>query len=222
MRAQFDLLVFDWDGTLMDSAAAIVRAIQAASRDLGVAVPTDHAARHVIGLGLQMALQQAVPDLPSDQYPLMVERYRHHYLGSDHELTLFEGVIPMLNALRAAGYQLAVATGKSRVGLNRALEHSGLKTFFETTRCADECASKPDPEMLFEILDELSIPAERALMIGDTSHDLEMAHRAGVAGVGVLYGAHLPEALLACQPLACFESVNTLQQWLLSSPTSSQ
>ncbi|MEY4591454.1 MAG: hypothetical protein RIR18_349 [Pseudomonadota bacterium] len=213
-NSSFDLIVFDWDGTLLDSAAAIVQAIQSASRDLGVPVPSDHAARQVIGLGLSEALRQAVPDLPTDAYPQMVERYRHHYLGTDHQLTLFEGVREMIESLAAQGALLAVATGKSRLGLDRALKHSGLTSYFSATRCADECHSKPHPQMLLEILDTLDIAADRAVMVGDTSHDLKMANNAGVAGAGVLYGAHLPEDLHACQPAACFATVSALSDWL--------
>ena len=214
MDKRFDLIVFDWDGTLMDSAAAIVRAIQAASRDMGVDEPSDYHARQVIGLGLQEALSQAVPNLPEAAYPEMVNRYRHHYLGSDHQLVLFDGAKEMIESLSMQGYLLAVATGKSRLGLKRALEHSGLTRFFDVTRCADECVSKPDPQMLYEILDELDVAAGRAVMVGDTSHDLNMAKRAGVAGVGVSYGAHLPDDLIACDPIACFDDVPSLSAWL--------
>lgn len=214
MNKPFDLIVFDWDGTLMDSAAAIVQAIQAACRDLEVPEPSEQAARQVIGLGLHLALQQAIPDLPEATYPQMVDRYRHHYLASDHQLTLFAGTQTMIERLVATGHQLAVATGKSRLGLNRALKHSGLERYFATTRCADECASKPDPQMLLEILEELDVPPARALMVGDTTHDLEMANRAGVSAVGVQYGAHSAAALLACAPLACLKSMAELETWL--------
>ena len=142
---RFELIVFDWDGTLLDSAAAIVRAIQAASADLGLPVPTDARARHVIGLGLSDALHHAVPELPVEAYPQMVERYRHHYLSSDHELTLFEGTVELIAELHGKGHLLAVATGKSRKGLDRALGFSGLGQYFHATRCADECFSKPHP-----------------------------------------------------------------------------
>jgi phosphoglycolate phosphatase len=214
MFKQFDLVVFDWDGTLMDSAAAIVRAIQSACRDLGVAEPSDVQARHVIGLGLGDALRLAVPDLDEAHYPQMTERYRHHYLSSDHELELFGGVPALLEQLKGDGYLLAVATGKSRIGLDRALDHSGLRPNFDATRCADECFSKPHPQMLEELLDEFAVPAKRCLMIGDTTHDLQMAINAGVAGVGVTYGAHAVEQLRTCAPLACIDSVAELTTWL--------
>lgn len=211
---RYELIVFDWDGTLMDSAAAIVRAIQAACRDLDLPEPSDARARHVIGLGLADALQHAVPELSPARYPEMVERYRHHYLSRDHELALFAGVEAMVGELAAAGHWLAVATGKSRVGLDRALGHCGLKGFFHGSRCADECFSKPHPQMLEELMAEFAVPRERTLMIGDTSHDLQMAINAGVAALGVSYGAHAREHLLEHAPLACLHSVDELATWL--------
>jgi phosphoglycolate phosphatase len=209
----FDLIVFDWDGTLMDSAAAIVRAIQFASRDLGIPMPTEETARHVIGLGLTEALRHAIPTLPLADYPRMIERYRHHYLGSDRDLTLFAGVENLLDKLLAAGHVLAVATGKSRVGLDRALDHFQLRAKFMATRCADECASKPHPQMLLELMEELGAAPARTLMIGDTTHDLDMAANAGTASIGVTYGAHPKAALLALRPLASVDSVEELETW---------
>lgn len=211
---RYELIVFDWDGTLMDSAAAIVRAIQAACRDLGLTEPTDTQARHVIGLGLADALQHAVPDLPAARYPEMVERYRHHYLSRDHELLLFDGVETMIGDLGAAGHRLAVATGKSRAGLDRALNHSGLRASFHASRCADECFSKPHPQMLEELMLEFAMTPDQILMIGDTSHDLQMAANAGVAALAVSYGAHPVEHLLEHAPLACLHSVDELSAWL--------
>lgn len=215
MAERFDLIVFDWDGTLMDSAGAIVRAMQAATRDLGLAEIPEERARYVIGLGLGDALRHAVPDLDEASYPRMVERYRHHYLSSDHELTLFDGVAEMIDALAARGHMLAVATGKSRLGLNRALGHSGLGVYFHATRCADECFSKPHPAMLEELMDELGAVPERTLMIGDTTHDLQMAKNARTAGVAVSFGAHPVAALEAEAPLACVHAPRELARWLL-------
>lgn len=214
MAKRFELLVFDWDGTLMDSAAAIVAAIQAASRDLGVAAPPDERARHVIGLGLGDALRHAVPDLAEADYPRMVERYRYHYLSRDHQLTLFAGADELIAELAAAGFMLAVATGKSRLGLDRALQVSGLGPYFHDSRCADECHSKPHPQMLEELMAAFAIAPERTLMIGDTTHDLQMARNAGVAALAVSYGAHPPEALDALEPLARLQAVAELRQWL--------
>ncbi|HOY00184.1 HAD-IA family hydrolase [Zoogloea sp.] len=214
MAKRFELIVFDWDGTLMDSAAAIVRAIQAASADLGLPVPPDARARHVIGLGLVDALRHAVPELAEKDYPAMVERYRHHYLSGDHELELFEGTHALIESLHGQGYSLAVATGKSRKGLARALGFSGLGRFFHATRCADECFSKPHPAMLEELMDELGVARGASLMIGDTTHDLQMARNAGVAGLAVSFGAHPVEQLLAEAPLACVHTPAELRAWL--------
>ena len=216
MAERFDLIVFDWDGTLLDSAAAIVSAIQQACRDLGLPVPTDERARHVIGLGLSDALSHAVPELDPADYPRMVERYRHHYLSADHELGLFAGVTEMIAGLAARGHLLAVATGKSRRGLDRALAHSGLGRYFSTTRCADECHSKPHPQMLLECMDELGVGAGRTLMVGDTTHDLQMAASAEVAALAVSFGAHPREMLLELEPLACIDQPQELAPWLHS------
>ncbi|MFC5301092.1 HAD-IA family hydrolase [Azospira restricta] len=214
MAKRFELLVFDWDGTLMDSAAAIVAAIQAAAGDLGIEPPSDERARHVIGLGLGDALRHAVPDLPEARYPQMVERYRYHYLSRDHELTLFAGAGELIAELAEDGFMLAVATGKSRVGLDRALQVSGLGPFFHDSRCADECHSKPHPQMLEELMTAFAVAPERTLMIGDTTHDLQMARNAGVAALAVAYGAHPPEALDALEPLARLHAIEELRRWL--------
>lgn len=211
---RYDLIVFDWDGTLMDSAAAIVRAIQASCRDLDLPVPDDLRARHVIGLGLADALGQAVPDLPPGRYPEMVERYRHHYFSRDHELILFAGVEDLLADLVLAGHCLAVATGKSRKGLQRSLALSGLEACFQATRCADECFSKPHPQMLEELMGEFGSDPARTLMIGDTSHDLQMACNAGVDGLAVTYGAHTVEHLAGYAARATVHSVDELATWL--------
>lgn len=211
---KYELIVFDWDGTLLDSAGAIVQAIQSACRDLNLSVPDDSRARHVIGLGLVDALRHAVPDLSPDRYQEMVERYRFHYLAGDHQLTLFNGVPQMLERLHATGHVLAVATGKSRAGLDRALDHSGLRSLFQASRCADECHSKPHPQMLEELTALFGISKESTVMIGDTSHDLLMANNAGVDGLAVTYGAHPHDHLLEYKPTACLHSVGELDLWL--------
>ncbi len=211
---RFELIVFDWDGTLMDSAGAIVAAIQAACRDLDIAPPSDARARHIIGLGLNDALANALPDLPPARYRALAERYRHHYLAGDGELGLFEGIEALVAGLAASGHRLGVATGKSRHGLDRALTASGLAGHFRATRCADECPSKPHPQMLYELMDEFAVPAERTLMVGDTTHDLKMAQNAGVGALAVAYGAHPRAELTAAQPLYCAGSVAELQAWL--------
>jgi phosphoglycolate phosphatase len=211
----YSLVVFDWDGTLMDSTHSIVAAIQAACRDLELPVPSASQASWVIGLSLESALRRAVPALSNAMLPRFLERYRVHYLLRDPELKLFEGVSEMLAELGARDVRMAVATGKSRVGLNRALAASGLVDVFQATRCADETFSKPNPTMLYEIMDELGVEADRAVMIGDTSHDLQMASNARMHGVGVSYGAHTRQELEAEQPQAVVESVADLREWLL-------
>jgi phosphoglycolate phosphatase len=214
-RKQFDLIVFDWDGTLMDSTAAIVKCIQAAARDLGLPVPSDASAAHVIGLGLAEAMQAVMPDIQPAMYPRMVERYRYHFLTKDHELVLFKGVREMLADLNNEGYFLAVATGKSRLGLNRALNATGLLSIFDATRCADETFSKPHPAMLQELTRELGQDLRRTVMIGDTTHDLMMANNAGASGVAVEFGAHPVAQLQACHPLFSARSIPELHAWLL-------
>lgn len=211
----YDLIVFDWDGTLMDSAGAIVQAIFAACRDLSLPLPPESRARHVIGLGLQDALGHAVPELPVSDYPRMVERYRHHFLSRDKELELFPGVIDLVEQLAASDIWLGVATGKSRLGLNRALSHTGLGRYFHATRCADECSSKPHPQMLQELMAEFGVPPERTLMVGDTTHDIGMAHNAGARSLAVTFGAHPEAQLRSLAPLAVVDSPEEMAQWLL-------
>ena len=210
----YELLIFDWDGTLMDSAGTIVACIQAASADLGWPVPSRAAASHIIGLGLKEAVHSLFPEMPEAEHPLLVERYRHHYLSQDHEIPLFEGARDLIQELHGRGHSLAVATGKARRGLARAFEHTGLEVYFHASRTADETFSKPHPAMIEELLDELMVTPERALMIGDTSHDLQMARNAGVASLAAAYGAHPREHLEAFEPLAICDSFAQLATWL--------
>lgn len=210
----YSLIVFDWDGTLMDSTPTIVAAIQGACRDLGLPVPPDQAAAWVIGLSLQDAVQRAVPTLTQAEVPRFVERYRFHYLTRDPQLRLFDGALAMLEELSALPVHLAVATGKTRIGLDRVLRSHDLGRFFRATRCADESFSKPHPAMLHELMRELDVPPERTVMIGDTSHDLMMARSAGTAAVGVTYGAHPLAELEACEPITIVDSVKDLHAWL--------
>ena len=211
---KFDLIAFDWDGTLFDSTAAITRSIQLAVADVGGTVPTDEQASYVIGMALLPALAHAAPDVPKQKYNDLANRYRYHYLKQQAEITLFQGVLPLLQSLRERGQLLAVATGKSRRGLNEALQHADLRGMFDGSRTADETAGKPHPLMLQELMAEFGVAPERLLMIGDTSHDLLMAQNAGCASVGVAYGAHDPLGLAACKPLHVAHDVTDLQQWL--------
>lgn len=199
---------------MSDSAGHIVTALQAAFRDLGLPVPDDHAARYVIGLGLQDALSYLDPGLAADRYHEVTERYRHHFLAGDAAIRLFPMVPEGIADLEASGYLLAVATGKSRRGLDRALAATQLERYFHASRCADEGLPKPHPDMLETLIEKLDASPERTLMIGDTTHDLQMARNAGVAAVAVSYGAHpLPE-LERLEPLACVGSFRSLMEWL--------
>jgi phosphoglycolate phosphatase len=211
----YRLLVFDWDGTIIDSASAIVDCICAAARDIGIPVPPRERAAHTIGLGLHDALRFAVPELPAERYADFAAHYRNHFLACQHSMQLFAGMRELLNELSRT-HLLAIATGKSRRGLDRALEAGDLRTFFAASRCADETNPKPHPAMLLELMDELNASKERTLMIGDTSHDLEMARAAGVDALAVTYGAHPEAGLRACAPLGCFSSVKELNEWLKS------
>jgi phosphoglycolate phosphatase len=198
----------------MDSTAGITLSIQEAARDMGLPVPGRAAASHVIGLGLHDSLRAAVPSLPAERYMDFVELYRKHFHAQRQTMALFPGVPDLLEQLRARGHQLAVATGKSRRGLDDALQLTGLRGHFVASRCADETHPKPHPAMLLELMLERGFEARELLMIGDTSHDLGMASSAGVDAVAVCYGAHPPEALNALGPRACVNSVGELQQWL--------
>jgi len=212
---QFDLIAFDWDGTLFDSTRIIVRCIQQAVADVGGAVPTEHEAAYVIGLGLMDALAHAAPDVPRERYPELGAHYRRHYLAHQNDLSLFDGVMPMLADLRQRHHWLAVATGKSRRGLDDVLRTVQLSGVFDGSRTADETAGKPHPRMLLELMREFGAEPERTLMIGDTTHDLQMALNAGCASVGVSYGAHATEGFEALRPRAVVHSVRELHAWLL-------
>ena len=212
----FDLIAFDWDGTLFDSTKIIVRSIQDAVRDVGGTVPTDQAASYVIGLGLMQALAHAAPDVPPEKYPALGERYRHHYASHYDDLSLFDGVLSLLDSLKSRGHLLTVATGKSRRGLDEALQSVELKGVFHGSRTADETAGKPDPRMLLELMREFGVAAGRVLMVGDTTHDLQMAINAGCPSVGVSYGAHEPAAFEILKPRHVAHSVLELGQWLLT------
>ncbi|KRC01193.1 HAD family hydrolase [Hydrogenophaga sp. Root209] len=215
MRArQFDLIAFDWDGTLFDSTALIARCIQLAVTDVGGTPPTTQAASYVIGMGLMQALAHAAPDVPAEKYPQLGERYRHHYMARQHDLSLFEGVLPLLAELKHRQHWLTVATGKSRRGLDEVLRTVELAGVFDGSRTADETAGKPHPLMLNELMHEFSVTPERTLMIGDTTHDLQMALNAGCASVGVSYGAHVPDAFHELKPLHVAHSVRELHDWL--------
>jgi phosphoglycolate phosphatase len=211
---RYDLIAFDWDGTLFDSTAIITRSIQEAVRDVGGTVPSDSQASYVIGMALSQALAHAAPDVPPEKYPELAARYRYHYLAHENDVSLFDGVLDMLTELKARGYRLAVATGKNRVGLDRVLRVAQLQGIFDGSRTADETAGKPHPRMLLELMLQFSAPSERTLMIGDTTHDLQMALNAGCDSVGVSYGAHAPDTFHVLKPRAIAPTARALHAWL--------
>jgi phosphoglycolate phosphatase len=209
----YRLIVFDWDGTILDSPAGIAESIRASCGDLGLAVPDPELASHVIGLGLPELMRTVAPALPRERYAEFVEAYRRHFRAREPSMQIFPGMRELLEDLSSRSI-LGVATAKSRRGLERALDATGLRPHFRASRCADESRPKPAPDMLLELMEETSVDPRSVLMIGDTSHDLQMARAAGVDALAVSYGAHREEALRACGPLACFSSVKDLRGWL--------
>lgn len=214
MTRRFQLVVFDWDGTLMDSEAKIVNCMQAAARDAGIADPGAAAIRHIIGLGLQEAMAALFPDSPMSLRDELVDHYRRHFLERDNTaMPLFPGVAEGLAALSDRGYLLAIATGKARRGLDRVLDETGLRDLFVASRCADETFSKPHPRMLEEILDLTGVDARQAIMVGDTIYDMQMAGNARVPGLAVSYGVHPREQLLQTGALDCLDSFGEVRAW---------
>ncbi|GIU27019.1 HAD-IA family hydrolase [Shewanella schlegeliana] len=199
----YELVIFDWDGTLMDSISKIVTCMQQMAQSLSIATPSELAIRDVIGLSMEEALKTLYPTLPSVDFEPMINSYKEHYLTLNTTPSpLFDGSEELLSQLSANRYRLAVATGKGRNGLNRVLTETGLGHHFESSRCADESKSKPNPDMIHELLDELKVKPHRAIMVGDSLHDLNMANNAGIDAVGVSYGAHSESKLLLAQPKA--------------------
>ena len=213
---RFDLIAFDWDGTLFDSTQIIVRCIQRAVADVGGTAPSDKEAAYVIGLGLVQALAHAAPDVPESKYPELSRRYRVHYTSHQNDLALFDGVLELLADLKTRQHLLAVATGKSRKGLDEVLQTGELRNLFHGSRTADETADKPNPLMLRELMAECGVGPDRTLMIGDTTHDLQMALNAGCTSLGVSYGAHEPDAFHSLDPVFLAHSVPQLRRWLLN------
>ncbi len=214
--SNFDLIVFDWDGTIINSTGLIADCIQQAARDLQLRIPTTAQAKHIIGLGLLQSTETLFPELSSADRSRFAARFREHYVPRDHEAPLYPGIVELLDSLAAPERFLAVATGKPRGGLERAFAHTGLKTRFHYSRCGDEGFAKPHPDMLMKLMDFTAVPPSRTLMIGDTSHDLQMAQNAGVTAVAVTYGAHPAELLAQYPAQAQVDSVAALGTWLAS------
>jgi phosphoglycolate phosphatase len=211
---RFRFIVFDWDGTLADSTSLIADSIQRACRDIAEPVPDDATARYVIGLGLADMLRHIAPGLPPERHFELTARYRQHFLSRDAEIPLFDGIRELLADLDAAGFLMGVATGKSRAGLSRALAQQGIERRFVATRCADEGMPKPHPDMLLNLMDRTGFAPAETLMIGDTTHDLQLARNAGTAAIAVSYGAHPPDGFAELEPLATVDSVAGLRGWL--------
>ena len=201
-----ELLIFDWDGTLCDSLSRIALCLQLSAADVGLPPPSLEAAKNIVGLGLDEVMQELFPGVDSATTGKLRASYSTHFIREDSTPSaFFPGVREHLEKLREQGFSLAVATGKSRKGLDRVLSAVDMTSFFHSTRCADETASKPHPAMLFSLLDEFKVAPEAALMIGDTSYDMAMARAAAVPRLAVSYGAHTRECLLAYQPIACID-----------------
>lgn len=219
-KSAYDLIVFDWDGTIADSLHGIVETMTAAIAHCRLEPRSEQQIRDIIGLGLVEAMQKLFPGMGTSSQNNLINSYREIYYSTTvNTLSLFPSARPCLEALDSAGYLLAVATGKSRRGLDRALKESGLSDFFHFTRCADETFSKPHPQMLEELLNESGIDSEKALMVGDSEYDLQMAMNANIAGAAVTYGAQRQDYLLRFKPVACFSCVAEIPEWLESSIT---
>jgi len=211
---RFRLVVFDWDGTLADSTALIAEAIRSACGAIGRPLPSLDDARYVIGLGLGDALAHVAPGLTEGEARALAGHYRRHYLDGEAAIPLFGGAHELLSDLEHAGFLLGVATGKSRAGLDRALARNALAGRFHATRCADEGFPKPHPDMLLALMERLAVDPRDTLMIGDTTHDLDLARNAGACAIAVSYGAHPVEGLASRGPLATVGSVAELRRWL--------
>ena len=214
MQNKYDLIIFDWDGTLANSTQLIVDAICQGSVDVGLPVPSQEAASGIIGLGFREACYALFGKIPDDQLTHLTARYTYYYGQGENDIPLFNGAAEVVGHLAEKGVALGVATGKGRAGLNRALDRSGIKHHFVATRCVDECHSKPHPQMILELMDEVAATPERTLMVGDTSFDLQMAQNANVASLGVTFGAHPLERLLPHAPVAHFDAFEHLGRWL--------
>ena len=216
VNEQFDLIVWDWDGTIANSTGMIVDAIVLAAAQVGLPALDPIAASNIIGLGLKESIHALFGDLAADKAQQLASQYNANYYAGESAIPLFDGARELIIELHRRGFKLAVATGKGRRGLDLALEHCGLAKYFHETRTMGECFSKPHPQMLDELMDELVVRPERTLMIGDTSYDLEMAQNAGVKSVAVTFGAQSRDKLVGYNPLHIFDEFADLRNWLLA------
>lgn len=217
MNHEAKLIVFDWDGTLMDSAAHIVSSLQTAIADLGLEKKTNDELKNIIGLGLREAFFALYPQADDKELTSLTLRYREHFFDKQADTSeLFKGARELIQELQNKDYYLAIATGKGRNGLDKVLNETGMGEYFPITRCADESHSKPHPQMLLDIIDYYGIEANEAIMVGDTEYDLLMANNAQSNAVGVTYGVHEKQRLLDCKPLTCLDNVSDLHSWLLN------
>lgn len=215
-RKQFDLIVWDWDGTLADSTGMIARAIVKAVEQVGLPPLTMDQARHVIGLGLRDAIRTLFPEITNEKAQDLTKQYTINYYAAEEDVMLFDGAVALISELNRKGYKQAVATGKGRKGLDIALQRSGIGKYFHATKTADECFSKPHPQMLDELMDFLVVTPERTLMIGDTTYDMQMAKNAGTQCLAVTFGAHSADKLLSLNPKGIFNTFNELSAWLIN------
>ncbi|EUJ10512.1 haloacid dehalogenase superfamily enzyme, subfamily IA [Methylophilaceae bacterium 11] len=215
MQKQYDLIVWDWDGTLADSTGMITNALVKAAQQVGLPALDPAKATSIIGLGLRESIYALFGDLPEAQARDLAAQYNTNYYAGESEIPLFPGAFDTIIELNKRGYKLAVATGKGRRGLNLALQHCGLTQYFHATKTVDECFSKPHPQMLDALMDELVVMPERTLMIGDTHYDLQMAKNAGVHTAAVTYGAQSAVQLSPYNPEYVFNSFHDLSTWLL-------
>ena len=216
MSKQFDLIVWDWDGTLADSTGMITQALVSAAAQVGLPTLDPTAASNIIGLGLKESIYALFGDIPAEKAQALARQYTANYYAGEGEIPLFTGVNETIIELHRKGFKLAVATGKGRRGLNLALKHCGLTSYFHATKTVDECFSKPHPQMLDELMDELVTTPERTLMIGDTSYDLQMASNAGVPALALTFGAQSRDKLSGYNSIAMFNQFKDLSVWLLS------
>ena len=208
------LLIFDWDGTLSDSTARIISCVQSAAGDLAMPALSDDAVKDIIGLSLNQALATLYPGYAGKDIERLAQRYSEHFIAADTSPSAFyAGVETTLVQLKQAGFSLAVATGKSRKGLDRVLGNLGWEVFFDATKCADETASKPHPLMLQQLLDEFDVSVDHAVMVGDTEYDMAMAKAAAMARIAVSYGAHHIDRLTPYEPVLCLDDFSQLLSW---------